>query len=248
MSAPEYRHVGRGPTSLLGRTARHFYARFCEGRVAFNYGFNTGNIQRFSVLFMRARRVESVPFHVRDPRPAPPPPTRQLAAWLRGVRMRRIERFDQRFDELFVRAAPHYGVLVARDARYLNWRYVDCPDVRYFAYALERRGWLAGWIVLRHKGETVQWVDALFDPAGGRDLNFLLGSALAAPEHQGRQRVEAWLTPRPVWWATAVAGLGFAARPEPNDLALMVVPFLQETAEADLRARFYYTLGDSDLA
>ncbi|HXT52296.1 MAG TPA: GNAT family N-acetyltransferase, partial [Thermoanaerobaculia bacterium] len=41
MTLPGVRHVGRGPTSLLGRTVRHFYARFCEGRVAFNYGINT---------------------------------------------------------------------------------------------------------------------------------------------------------------------------------------------------------------
>ncbi len=57
MTDRRHRHVGRGKTSLLGRTARHFYARRCDGRVAFNYGFNTGNIQRFSELFVGARKV-----------------------------------------------------------------------------------------------------------------------------------------------------------------------------------------------
>ena len=46
------RHVGRGPTSILGRTALHFYETFCEGKVAFNYGFNVANIQRFSLKFL----------------------------------------------------------------------------------------------------------------------------------------------------------------------------------------------------
>ncbi|HWS72809.1 MAG TPA: GNAT family N-acetyltransferase, partial [Thermoanaerobaculia bacterium] len=48
MTDAAIRHVGRGPTSVLGRTALHFYATFCEGQVAFNYGFNVANIQKFS--------------------------------------------------------------------------------------------------------------------------------------------------------------------------------------------------------
>src|SRR6266446_4774046 len=40
MTDPSIRHIGRGPSSILGRTALHFYEHFCQGRVAFNYGFN----------------------------------------------------------------------------------------------------------------------------------------------------------------------------------------------------------------
>ena len=36
------RHIGRGPSSVLGRSALHFYEHYCEGVVAFNYGFNVG--------------------------------------------------------------------------------------------------------------------------------------------------------------------------------------------------------------
>jgi hypothetical protein len=64
MTAAAFRHVGRGPTSLLGRSVRHFYAHYCAGRIAFNYGFNTGNIQRFSLRFVRAERLEDCPYRV----------------------------------------------------------------------------------------------------------------------------------------------------------------------------------------
>jgi hypothetical protein len=57
MTDPSVRHLGRGPTSVLGRTALHFYETFCEGRVAFNYGFNVANIQKFSLRFLRSDRV-----------------------------------------------------------------------------------------------------------------------------------------------------------------------------------------------
>src|SRR5437764_5365965 len=39
MTDVSVRHVGRGPTSILGRTAAHFYENFAEDEVAFNYGF-----------------------------------------------------------------------------------------------------------------------------------------------------------------------------------------------------------------
>src|SRR5215212_6322903 len=52
MTDVSVRHVGRGPTSILGRTAAHFYENFCEEEVAFNYGFNVANIQKFSVRFL----------------------------------------------------------------------------------------------------------------------------------------------------------------------------------------------------
>ncbi|HXH42145.1 MAG TPA: GNAT family N-acetyltransferase, partial [Thermoanaerobaculia bacterium] len=39
MTDRSVRQVGRGPTSILARTANHFYGAFCRGRVAFNYGF-----------------------------------------------------------------------------------------------------------------------------------------------------------------------------------------------------------------
>ena len=66
MTDPSIRHVGRGPTSILGQTALHFYTNFCEGKIAFNYGFNVANIQRFSLRFLRSDRVEPVSYWYRD--------------------------------------------------------------------------------------------------------------------------------------------------------------------------------------
>ena len=69
MTDASIRHVGRGPTSILGRTALHFYETFCERRVGFNYGFNVANIQKFSLRFLRSDRVEPVTYRVRAPLP-----------------------------------------------------------------------------------------------------------------------------------------------------------------------------------
>ena len=104
MTEPSFRHVGRGPTSLLGRTVRHYYARFCEGQVAFNYGVNTGNIQRFSMSFVGARRLEDLPYHLREP--GPPVPVPPSAA---GPARRLAGREDLQLRRALGRAVPPGG-------------------------------------------------------------------------------------------------------------------------------------------
>lgn len=38
-----------------------------------------------------------------------------------------VDRFDERFDDLWARAAPRYGVTTARTSRFLQWRFCDYP-------------------------------------------------------------------------------------------------------------------------
>lgn len=246
MTEPAFRHVGRGPTSLLGRTVRHFYARFCEGQVAFNYGFNTGNIQRFSMSFVGARRLESLPFHVLDLEKRPITPPNRLLSRLAGYRVERISHFDARWDEFFHRVSGSYRLLVERDARYLEWRYARCPDPESFLYAVFRRSRLVGWSVFRYKEGRLRWGDALFDPRHPGAVRQLLAAVLASPEHRWARTLETWITSRPVWWKEALLALGFESRPEPDDLGFVFVPF-GEDPEAAFRAHLYYTMGDSDL-
>ncbi|HEV8629285.1 MAG TPA: GNAT family N-acetyltransferase, partial [Thermoanaerobaculia bacterium] len=245
MTLPSVRHVGRGPTSLLGRTVRHFYARFCAHRVAWNYGFNTGNIQRFSMAFVGARRLEDLPFH-RLELPArtlqPPGVLRRLAGW----RCERTEELDGRWDALFEEVAPQYGLLVERDARYLGWRYRRCPDGAHVLVSCFRRGRLTGWGVFRRREDRLQWGDGLFDPRQPAAVGLVLAHALALPEHRGVRTVETWACARPAWWRPLVTALGFAPHPEPNGLGLVFVPFMVDPAE-EMAAALHYSMGDSDL-
>ncbi len=246
MTEPSFRHVGRGPTSLLGRTVRHYYARFCEAQVDFNYGFNTGNIQRFSLSFVGARRLEDLPFHVLDLARRPLPVPNAFLSRLAGYRVERITHFDERWDGFFRQVSGAYRFLIERDARYLEWRYARCPDIEYFLYALFHRGRLAGWSVFRRKGDRLLWGDALFDPGRPGAVRRLLAGALADPQHREVKTVEAWITGRPAWWRERAESLGFESRPEPEDLGFVFVPFNVDPEE-ELRAHLYYMMGDSDL-
>jgi GNAT superfamily N-acetyltransferase len=79
-----------------------------------------------------------------------------------------IRRFDAAFDALWDRLAPRFDFAVRRDARYLNWKYIEPPHVRYNVVALTRDGATDGYAVYRHvqepRGRVTLLVDFLVDP------------------------------------------------------------------------------------
>jgi hypothetical protein len=242
MTDASIRHLGRGPTSVLGRTALHFYATFCEGRVAFNYGFNVANIQKFSLRFLRSDRVE--PVRYRTIAAARVPPLARLERYLRGYAFEHVRQVTPEYDELFARVRGAYGFLVRRDANYVRWRYLDYPDSPYVVVAVRKRRRLAGWMVYRIRDRRLTWGDALVDPAES-------GALFAALRHVVPRYpvnvVEGWFPSRPQWFSEALERFGFIDAPEPQDLSLMCVPFGMPEAVAAMRERLYYTWGDSDL-
>ncbi len=60
-----------------------------------------------------------------------------------------IDRFDDRFDDLWEIASLPFQIAVVRDKRYLNWRYIENPTKQYTVLALERGAKIAGYIVLK---------------------------------------------------------------------------------------------------
>lgn len=234
------RHLGRGPTSVLGRTALHFYENFCDERVAFNYGFNVANIQKFSLRFLRSDRVEPVTYRV-----APPlPPIPRYERWLRGFSLDLVTETTPEWDALFARVAPAYGFCIRRDAQYVRWRYLECPDVPYFVVAVRKWRRLVGWIVFRIRENRFTWGDALFDPDFPDGVEVALRHLV--PSYPV-DTIEAWFPPRPAWFDGLLSALGFVTAPEPQDLSLMCVPFTWPDAVVRMREGLYYAWGDSDL-
>lgn len=241
MTDQSVRHIGRGPSSVLGRTALHFYENFCEGRVAFNYGFNVANIQKFSLRFLRSDRVEPVPYRVASPLP----PISKYERWLRGYSFEHVNDAGSEFDDLFERVAPVYRFCVSRNAAYIKWRYLQYPDQpAYVVVAVRKWRRLVGWIAYRLRDDRFQWGDALFDPEFPDAVEVTLRHLV--PSHSVSM-IEAWFPPRPRWFDDALVALGFRMQPQPQDLSLMCVPFVLGEATDRMRSELYYTWGDSDL-
>ncbi|HJT16143.1 MAG TPA: hypothetical protein VJ853_02080, partial [Thermoanaerobaculia bacterium] len=241
MTDASVRHVGRGPTSILARTALHFYTTFCDNKIAYNYGFNVSNIHRFSVRFLRADRVEAIPYWHRH---VPLKPVARVGRWVRGYQLEMVRTFGEEFDRFFDRVAPAYAFLVRRDAKYLRWRYAECPEAGAFVIAIRKWRRLVGWSAFRIRDNRLLWGDALVDPAHEDALDVLLRHVVPG---LAAETVEAWFPMRPAWIAGILQGAGFVSGAEPQDLSLMCVPFVLVDATDRMRRSLYYTMGDSDL-
>lgn len=244
MTDPSVRHIGRGVTGILGRTATHFYETFCEGRVAFNYGFNVANIQKFSLRFLRSDRVEPVTYRRRDLRARPLPRLARAERYARGIQLQLVTAVDGEWDDFFDRVAGQYRFLVRRSALYVVWRYLECPDVPYIVVAIRKWRKLVGWLVFRMRGTVMTVGDLLLDADHADVLEPALRhlASVYRPE-----AIEGWFSPRPRWLSEVLAELHLDIAPEPQNLSVMCVPFAVRDATDRMRESLYYTMGDGDL-
>jgi GNAT superfamily N-acetyltransferase len=159
-----------------------------------------------------------------------------------------IRRFPSEFTDLWERLAPKFDLAVRRDARYLNWKYVEAPHVRYAVAALKREGRIEGYAVYRHvqepRGRATILVDFMVDPDDVAGMKTLLRwidrEARAADSdkvrtyalHAGYRK---WI--RASGYFTVKSGMEFTVKinevPVPDD-------FYQHLD------RWHVTLGDSD--
>jgi hypothetical protein len=244
MTERSVRAIGKGPTSILGRTALHFYETFCERQVAFNYGFNVANIQKFSLRFLRSDLVEPVAYRTRnlDEDPIVPLPKweRRFGGWQLEV----VHRTGPEWDSFFERVHRSYAFCATRNAAYVRWRYLECPDVPYVVIAVRKWRQLAGWAAFRIDGDRFLWGDALFDPEWPDAVEVFLRHIV--PPYQTRT-LEAWFPPRPRWFDRILAEHRLELHPEPQNLSVMCVPFTDTGVVARMREGLYYGWGDSDL-
>lgn len=56
--------------------------------------------------------------------------------------------FDHRFDRFWNEVQNQHTLIILKDAKYLNWRYLNKPNTKYFILAAVREGNIHGFIVL----------------------------------------------------------------------------------------------------
>ena len=234
-------------TSLLTK-----FTQDCGGhdRAAVMYGFPTPEMMR-----MAQRLNEFNPHHavrlVRSVDGEPRVTSRQRIVNLwRQVRypVRQVDRFDAAVDRLWERCRDEMRVAIVRDARYVNWRYADCPDV---TYRLLQAGGTMGFpivgIAVLRLGMTDEAVAFLMDwlvPSGARGAaDQLLGRCLEEARLAGMKELRAWLPPSSPWHQYLL-DRGFLAG-ETDFIG--VRSFTPAVPFELLDAHWYYTLGDSDI-
>jgi len=66
-----------------------------------------------------------------------------------SYRVRMVREFDDRFDQLWDRCKNEYPIAIAKDAKYLKWRYLDHPIDHHQVLTVEDQGKLKGFAVLK---------------------------------------------------------------------------------------------------
>ncbi len=74
-------------------------------------------------------------------------------AEIRGLKTRRISAFDDDIDVFWNRISPFYGICVARNKTYLNWKYFERRDLSYDVFLVEAGESILGYAVLSARVE-----------------------------------------------------------------------------------------------
>lgn len=245
MTRPAVRQAGLGRTGILARMAAYYYARFAPD-IPFAFGFNTGHIRKLGERYLQYEYIDPVGFWVRAARRPSSRRSGRVASWLAGYRVAEITEAGPELDGFFRRVRDAYGLLVRRDAAWVRWRYLDCPDRVHRLFAVRRRGDLLGWCAFSRRGADLVWGDALFDHRHVAAAALVLDHA-AATAFPGVERIWGWFSPHPAWWTEALASLGFVRERDPNDLTPGFYFFGRSEQRSELAAAWYYCYGDGDL-
>jgi hypothetical protein len=245
MTRPSVRQAGLGRHGILARISSYYFARFCRD-IPFVYGFNTGHIRKLGERYLGYTYIEPVGYWVKDFKDEAPPAPSAPRRWLSGYSFGEVTTASAELDALFVRARDDYGLLVRRDAEYLGWRYLRCPDRVHRVFAIRKWGRLVGWCAFARRCAELVCGDALVERRHAGAVAGLLQFCLAGP-FRGVERAWAWFSPHPAWWSRVLEECGFARSREPNDLTPCFVFFEGAATRQELAERWYYTYGDSDL-
>ena len=164
--------------------------------------------------------------------------------------VRALERFPPEVVELSRQIEPCFGVMVRRDADYLNWRFVDAPSGLHRRVGLfDADGSLAAYAVVQvpRPGSAGGFLVDLL----GRDERAVKGAfaaGLTALEEADASYVEATAMDG-TWWAERLAEAGFLPPKPDNHLIVILHPHQADhplVAAAREPRRWYFTDGDRD--
>jgi hypothetical protein len=147
-------------------------------------------------------------------------------------------------DELFESLRAGIGTALVRDARYLHWRFVECPTDTYRFIVARRRGRLTGYLVFTVAGELLLVKDWLGTDA--QAVRTLFGAAVdeACATDVASASVTLLESHRDM---KVIQALGFARRPEMSTSITYAPAALPWRADVMSSDAWYMTVGDRDV-
>lgn len=158
--------------------------------------------------------------------------------------VKKIDRYDVQADQLWQECQSDFSMAIVRNAKYLNWRYVDRPGIAYLNVGVYRQQKLRGWAVLRVIGEVGYLVDWLVPTKEIHLAEILLRNVENSAYLGGAKYLDVWFPPAFPQYAFFQEH-GYAEIETNTTLFAHIL----DTNRIDSRIienEWYYTMGDSE--
>lgn len=154
-------------------------------------------------------------------------------------------RFDERFDRLFERAAPRLRIVGVRDARFLNWRYAECPLYESHLITAENGDELSGYLVFTVE-DGVGLIKDVFPPGDDATAEDLISAMIGEGRRRGLASLSfTALESNPL--LPIIAAYGFRKRADSSQMFAYARPDAPWRDAVLDKEAWYLTVGDRDV-
>ncbi len=243
MVHPAHRQGLKRP-GLFVATAKPFFREFNgrgsvgPGKDLLHYGWPVEPAWRIGRTFLGYEIVRTQLVHFAAPGPGP--------SEIPG-RIERLERFGPETLALYERCARNFGASTIRDARYLNWRFVENPRFRYHRFAVRDGGELRGYAVFRRADSPRRGSGLVLDwlvPEDDDEAGALLRDAVFAQARSDEAEAVMAVFPNGSPWFQRFQDWGF--RVYPSDYLLIGIVQNPRYDTWWLRKNWWYQLAELD--
>jgi hypothetical protein len=164
------------------------------------------------------------------------------------IEIEEITSFDERINKFWEKASKLKEIMVVKDMKYLNWRYIDKPGNKYKIFLAKKGEEIIGFIVLKlEKGALPQGYifDLLTLPSEATVAEILISKAVKYFKEEGAAIISCLMLQQTPYYRI-LRKLGFIRRPGPC-LCVRIYDRSIPKEFATNPANWYYARGDADL-
>ena len=164
-----------------------------------------------------------------------------------GIIVEEVRSFDEQIDKFWEKASRIKNIMIIKDMKYLNWRYIAKPGKEYRVFVAKKQDEIAGYIVLKlQKGALSSGyiIDMLTLPGEDTVAELLITIGLRHLKEAGAAKASCWMLEGTPYYGT-LRKLGFIRRHGPTLCSRIVEPSIPKEFVTN-PANWYYVMGDDD--
>lgn len=155
--------------------------------------------------------------------------------------------FDERINKFWQKASKMKNIMVIKDMKYLNWRYIAKPGKEYKVLIAKKQQEIVGYIVLKVEKDVLSRgyiVDLLTLPDEGTAAEVLITKATRCLKEDGAATISCLMLQDTLYYGI-LRKLGFIRREGPCLCVRIIDPNIPKEFITD-PANWYYVVGDGD--